>query len=118
MGGGEGIVEMINFSPKQFESLWSDLEELFMRTHNVGRGQRTKVTFKDALLIMLTVMKHGGLWQVQAKLFAMKAPKMGLLVANFLFNISEYFHQYLVMNTEAFLPLNGDIRVSSCLKTF
>lgn len=58
--GAEIIAWMINFSPDQFESLWSDLEELFRRTQNVGRRYRTKVTEKDALITLLTIMKLGG----------------------------------------------------------
>ena len=39
-GGAEGIREMTNFSPMEFEGVWEALEVHIMYEYNVGRGQK------------------------------------------------------------------------------
>lgn len=91
-GGREGIKGLINFTPEEFETLWATAETHVLPRYNTGRGQRSKVTAKDALFCTMTVLKHGGQWQILARVFNMKPPTFERLVTRFLRLVSDYLY--------------------------
>ena len=81
---------MTNFLSQTFELLWNNLSDLITQTYNVGRGRRSKVSGKDALFVTLTMLKHGGQWDMLARVFDMKVPTFERLVTRFVQLISHF----------------------------
>ena len=48
-GGAEGIREMTNFSPMEFERVWEAFKVHIMSEYNVGRGRKCDVVQYPAL---------------------------------------------------------------------
>ena len=57
--GAEGIREMTNFSPMEFEAVQEAFKMHMMSEYNVRRGRKCDKTAKYALFITLAVLKHG-----------------------------------------------------------
>ena len=109
-GGAEAIRSMTNVLPRNFELLWNHLSEYVTQTYNVGRGQRSKVSGKDALFITMTVLKHGGQWDMLARVFSMKGPTFEGLVTRFVSLISQFVF-------DCFVEKVGELNKISDLRT-
>ena len=66
-GGAEGIREMTNFSPMEFEGVWEAFKLHIMSEYNVGRGRKRDKTAKDMLFMTLAVLKHRSQWVFMGK---------------------------------------------------
>ncbi|PXF40870.1 hypothetical protein BWQ96_09415 [Gracilariopsis chorda] len=87
---------MINFDSVHFDILWNHPTEFINKGYNVGRGQKSKVFGKDAPFLTLTVLKHGGEWDVLARVFKMKGPTFERLVTKFVCLISSFPYESFV----------------------
>lgn len=83
-GGSASIAEMINFSPKEFQTVWNVVCDIVMTCWNVGRGRKSTMKGKDMLFMMLTVMKHGGKWDFLGQMFKIKGPTFEKMIVNFM----------------------------------
>lgn len=57
--GSAAIADMINFSPKQFHSIWNKVSAYVIKQWNVGKDRKSSFRPKDVLFMMMTVLKHG-----------------------------------------------------------
>ena len=95
-GGSESIAEMCNFDATEFEFLWQLSQSFITQNYNSGRGKRCAVSGKDLLFMTLTVLKHGGHWDVLARVFKLKGPTFERMVTKFVALISDHLFALLV----------------------
>nr|CCA15790.1 AlNc14C15G1693 [Albugo laibachii Nc14] len=69
-GGAEAVRTMTNFSPREFNTLWSTMVEHITKYWNVGRGKRSQFAAKDVFFMMLLVLTNGGMWDMTARVFS------------------------------------------------
>ena len=60
-GGSEGIMKMTSFTPSEFHGIGSTIEG-YVSEHWI-------------VFMMITVLKHGGVWDLIARIFGIKGPK-------------------------------------------
>lgn len=72
--GSTAIKLQTNFEAPQFQMDWSHVKEYVQICYNVGRGNKSNTTGKDALFILLTTTKNGGQWEMLGCVFKMKGP--------------------------------------------
>ena len=82
-GGAKAIKELTNFYPAQFEEIWLIVQEFITKNYNSGRGKRCKVSGKDILLMLMTVLKHGGQWDLLGRIFNIKGPTFERMITRF-----------------------------------
>ncbi|RHY09313.1 hypothetical protein DYB28_007278 [Aphanomyces astaci] len=74
---------MANFSPFKFNILWADVPSYLFKHWNVGSGRKSEVTARDLLLMLLTSLKHCGVWDVVATAFKQKVATFEKRVTKF-----------------------------------
>ena len=89
---------MTNFEPAEFEEIWLLVEEFISQNYNVGRGKKSEVTGKDALFMLMTVLKYGGQWDMLARIFLMKGPTFERLITRFARLVSEQLYKIFVVD--------------------
>lgn len=82
--GNEGVMKMVNFSAPEFRALYASIHDRIVTLWNVGRGRKSPHTPMDVLFMALTVLKHGGSWDVLSSVFRMKAPTFERLISGFM----------------------------------
>lgn len=82
--GNEGIRKLINFTAVEFRGLYSRIQAQVVSRWNVGRGRKTTQTPMDVFFMSLVVLKHGGSWDLLAKVFEMKGPTFERLIMGFM----------------------------------
>ena len=82
-GGVQGIKDMINFTPVEFEEIWLHIARFVTTNYNCGRGKRSKVKGKDMVFMLLVVLKHGGRWDILGQVFRIKGPCFERMITNF-----------------------------------
>ncbi|RHY96587.1 hypothetical protein DYB37_013965 [Aphanomyces astaci] len=55
--GAEGIVITTNFSPSEFNLIWTEVRQYIFRQWNVGSGRKSAVSARDLLLMLFTSLK-------------------------------------------------------------
>lgn len=95
-GGPAAIISMTNFSPSEFEQIWAHLGDFVCKNYNVGRGKKYSTGGKDALFMTITVLKHGGQWDILARIFRMKGPSFERLITSFVRLVSPFAYQSFV----------------------
>ena len=85
-----------NFTLAEFEEIWALLNEDVVAKYNTGRGRKSKTTAKDALLMLLAVLKQGELWDLMAKGFDMSATVFKKLISTLLTIVSGLAYQVFV----------------------
>ncbi len=74
--GSQTLIEMMNFSPNEFECLWHHCDTILTQSLTIGRGKKTDVTPKDLLFIVLCVLKAATNWDLVGGIFAKKGPRL------------------------------------------
>lgn len=72
--GNQAIMDMTNFTLNEILSIWNNVADHVRLNYNTGRGSKSPIHGKDLFFMTLTVLKHGGKWDMMAYLFGMKAP--------------------------------------------
>ncbi|KAE8875937.1 hypothetical protein PF003_g39914 [Phytophthora fragariae] len=83
-GGAEAVRRLTNFSPREFNRLWGSVRPHVTRYWNVGRGRRSALAGKDVFFMTLSVLKHGGTWDMNAAIFCVKTPMFIKTITAFL----------------------------------
>ena len=73
LGGPDAIRRMTNFTPVEFNVLWSYVENIVVSQWSQGRGRRHKTSAKDAFFMSLSVLKHYDTWYKHADDFNLNA---------------------------------------------
>jgi len=92
-GGSAAIKSMTNLEEPQFEMIWAHLENFVRHGYNISRGQKSKVSGTDALFMLMVTIKHGGHWDVLARVFKLKGPTFERLVSRFCTPVSKHVYQ-------------------------
>lgn len=95
-GGTQAISDMCNFNASEFEFLWQLLESFVLQNYNSGRGKKCHVTGKDMLFMLLTVMKHGGHWDILGRVFKIKGPTFERMITKFIRLVSDHIYKIFV----------------------
>ena len=90
--GPSPFLKMTNFSEKEFDTIWTPLNENVKTRWNVGAGRKSPFKSNDIFFMLLKMMKHGGKWDFLASIFKMKGPTFKRTVMGFLGIIAEHFH--------------------------
>ena len=83
-GGAEAVRTMTNFSPLEFNTLWSIMVNYMTNHWKVGLGKRSQFASKDTFFMMLLVLKNGGMWDIAARLFNVPTHTFSQTVTKFL----------------------------------
>ena len=68
-GGYEAIHQMTNFSAREFDLIYDVARDFAEPAWNGGRGKKSAFTTKDVFFMLLTLLKHGGLWHFVGRMF-------------------------------------------------
>ncbi|RQM25523.1 hypothetical protein B5M09_010571, partial [Aphanomyces astaci] len=90
--GAEGIVITTNFSPSEFNLIWTEVRQYIFRQWNVGSGRKSAVSARDLLLMLFTSLKDCGTWDVVAAVLKQKPTTFEKRVMSFL----SVLHSYLM----------------------
>lgn len=96
--GNDGIKKMTNLTIPEFRKIYGQIHGYVITKWNVGRGRKSSVKPMDAFFLTLTVLKHGGSWDILARVFRMKAPTFERLVIGFMRVIAPRMHKLYVQN--------------------
>ncbi|RHY27691.1 hypothetical protein DYB25_011205 [Aphanomyces astaci] len=83
---------LTNFTPSEFNLLWSDVRQHVFKHWNVGSGRKCEVTTRDMLLMLITTLKHCGTWDIVAQTFRQPVATFEKRVMGYL----EVLHPYLM----------------------
>jgi len=70
------LMEMCNFNCSEFERLWRRCSTILTQRLTMGRGNKTDVTPKDLLFIVLCVLKAAINWDLMGSIFEKKGPTL------------------------------------------
>ncbi|GMF13785.1 unnamed protein product [Phytophthora lilii] len=82
-GGGDAIMRLTNFTPREINTLWASVRSHVARSWNVGRGRRSKFTGKYVMFMLLVVLKNGGTWEMLSNIFHVKTPTFIKTITSF-----------------------------------
>jgi hypothetical protein len=82
--GPNGIRDLTNFSPSEFQRLWSDVQLFVQRNWNSGSGRKSTVSARDTFFMALASLKHCGSWDVVAAVFKQKSSSFSKRTTAFL----------------------------------
>jgi len=82
--GNASIKTMTNFTGLEFRRLYGLLEDTIGEKWNIGRGKKCQQKPMDVLFMALTVLKHGGSWDILAQPFKIKGPTFERMITRFL----------------------------------
>ena len=74
---GAGVFKALTpFTRNEFEGVWDDISLDFCSEYSNGRGRQPSTKPKDALFIVLSVLKLPTTWQNHGVMFGMKPQKI------------------------------------------
>ena len=117
-GGGSAIVQLTNFTVKEFIQLYGKFRTFLANNYNVGRGRRSQYTAKDALSMVLATLKHGGQWDYLGQTFKMKGATFERLVTGFILMISTIFYELFVLEKAERWPMERLLDEKRAFKHF
>ena len=117
-GGVEGIKNMTNFTPSQFNQLFNYIEEKVNTLYLSGRGRRTTHTPKDIFFMTLCTLKHGMSWAGMAYTFNIKAPSFEKIIVGFIRLVSPTIYEELVLRHQRRFPMAQMIRGKQTFHNF
>jgi len=94
--GNASIKTMTNFTGLEFRRLYGLLEDTIGEKWNIGRGKKCQQKPMDVLFMALTVLKHGGSWDILAQPFKIKGPTFERMITRFLPIICSKLHKLFV----------------------
>ncbi|KAG3098932.1 hypothetical protein PI124_g15264 [Phytophthora idaei] len=98
-GGGDAILRLTNFTPRELNTLWMSVRAHVTRHWNVGRGRRSVYKGKDLLFMLLVVMKNGGTWEMLSSIFHVKTPTFIKTITGFIRAIAPRLYDDWVAET-------------------
>lgn len=87
--GNEGLLKLTNFTAVELRHLYAKIQAHVSACWNVGRGRKSTFKPMDVFFMSLAVLKHGGSWDVLAKVFEMKTPTFERLICGFIKAVSK-----------------------------
>eukprot|EP00171_Calliarthron_tuberculosum_P021823 IDg21823t1 len=96
--GNEGVLKMTNFTAAEFRVLYGKLHSHLATRWNVGRGRKCAQKPMDVFFMTLTVLKHGGAWDILAKVFRMKGPTFERMIVCFMRVLASRVDQLFVQD--------------------
>ena len=96
MNGNSSITKMTNLTSAGFANLWTELRECIESKWNHGRGKRSTFSGKDALFMLLTVLKHGSLRDFLALMFKLGSGTFERTMINMLNTVCDYAYDRYV----------------------
>lgn len=106
VNGNESIMEMTNFTGVEFRKLYSLLASTIVQNWNIGRGRKCEHKPMDVLLMSLTVLKHGGTWDILAQPFKIKPATFERMISRFLPIICSKLHKLFVSDVATHYTLD------------
>ncbi|KAF0766401.1 hypothetical protein AaE_002924 [Aphanomyces astaci] len=95
--GDEGFRVMTNFTAAEFQVLWDIIQVQLTARWTEGRGSKSKTSPKDALFMILTVLKHYQAWEKHEIIdFGFKAPTFQKMVLRVIEVVEPVFSRYFV----------------------
>nr|CCA21297.1 AlNc14C118G6582 [Albugo laibachii Nc14] len=82
-GSTDDARTMTNISPREINTLWTNLLDHMTNHWNVGRDKRSQFAAKDVFFMMLLVLKNGGMWDMAARVFNVPPPTLIQTVTKF-----------------------------------
>ncbi|KAG3093905.1 hypothetical protein PI125_g16692 [Phytophthora idaei] len=99
--GPDNIQTLTNFTPEQFEQLWSQVQNHVAMTWNKGRKTTTKPM--DVFFMLLAVLKNAGHWDVLAGVFGFKGAAFQKMMTKFADLVAPFLYKrYVTSNLEKF----------------
>lgn len=92
---------MTNFEASEFQSIWNSISEIIIERYNIGPGRKSHHTGKEMLFMILTVLKHGGQWEIIAKVFSLKGPSFERMMTKFIDLLYESLYEALVKRNDS-----------------
>lgn len=96
--GNEGILKMTNFTANEFRVLYGKLHNYIVTNWNVGRGRKCTQKPMDVLFMTLTVLKHGGSWDILGKVFRITGTTFERMITGFMRVIAGELHKLFVQD--------------------
>lgn len=87
------MLEMTNFSVNEFIAVWEIVKGPVEVEWYTGRGRKCAHRPKDVFFMVLETLKHGGLWDMNARLFGIKGPTFERMVIFFMSKITPLLWQ-------------------------
>ncbi|KAF0690236.1 Aste57867_18361 [Aphanomyces stellatus] len=106
--GPELLISMTNFTSTEFNILWAICEENVNERWYEGRGRRNACSAKDAMFMLLVVLKHFDTWDKHAIDFRLKAPTLEKVTMRILSIIEPLLTSELIRPTSMQVQRNAD----------
>ncbi|ETV76031.1 hypothetical protein H257_09974 [Aphanomyces astaci] len=94
--GVDGFRTVTNFTPDEFDTIWSVVEMALQARWHDGRGRRPLSTPKDALFMTLVILKYYQTWQKHALDFDINAPTLEKMIIRVVDVISPIIYAHFV----------------------
>ncbi|ETV74307.1 hypothetical protein H257_10914 [Aphanomyces astaci] len=94
--GVDGFRTLTNFTPDEFDTIWSVVEMALQARWHDGRGRRPLSTPKDALFMTLVILKYYQTWQKHALDFDINAPTLEKMIIRVVDVISPIIYAHFV----------------------
>lgn len=117
-GGGSAIVQLTNFTIKEFLQLYGKFRTFLAHNYSVGRGRRSQCTAKDALFMVIVTLKYGEQWDYLGQTFKMKGATFERLVTRFITLIFRPFNDLFVVEKAERWPMSRIIDEKKTFKHF
>lgn len=99
-GEGESIMNMSNFIPVEFKNLWNSIRDYSVDNWNTERGRKSKNSSMDVLFITLTILKHGGAWDIIVNIFRLKVHTFERLIMAHINKLKPHFHEIFIADPD------------------
>ncbi|ETV91149.1 hypothetical protein H310_14160 [Aphanomyces invadans] len=79
-GGDQAFRTFTNFTPAEFDVIWTVVEPALHARWQEGRGRKSPTTARDAFFITLVILKYFQTWEKHAVDFGIKSPTLEKMV--------------------------------------
>ncbi len=104
-GVSKTLLQMTNFNCCEFDHLWHHRHTVLSKTFTLGRGEKTDVSPKDILFIVLCVMKAATNLDLMGEIFEKNGPTLQRLFSRAVEILTPVFYQDCVLNYFAMLSM-------------
>ena len=115
-GRSATIMQITNFSPGEFTTLWTTIIHLVQPQSLKGRARKSTYSAKDAFFMTLVVLKNGRTWDFLAKLFHITSLTFERLITKCFALFSEAKFDKLVLSASITYPMQKLMNVNKCFK--
>lgn len=99
-GGSKSIRSTTKLTPEKFTGVWLVVAENAVRYWNIGRGRKSRVSSRDAVLILLTVLRHEQQLDFTARRFGVSKNTFKRLIVGSVNAVLGHTYELCVEHTE------------------